>query len=341
MTEATTTIAPLRWRSGLELLDQRALPSKQRWLRVRSSSEGRRCIQQLAVRGAPAIGLAAAYTLAVEARRNPRLGNLRTAARRLATARPTATNLARAVAEVMKALEASDIEVRGEVALSCARSLHAADAAACLAIGAHGAALFAGDSLALLTICNAGALATGGIGTALGIVRVLHAQGRLARVYVCETRPVLQGARLTAWELVTDGIPVTVLPDGAAAGLLASGTIGGVVVGADRIAADGAVANKVGTHALALAAAHYGVRFVVAAPTTTYDLGCPDGAAIPIEQRAASEVEVINGRRITPAGAAAYNPAFDITPAALITAIVSERGVAMPVGAAAIREIAR
>ena len=335
-----TRVAALRWREGLELLDQRRLPKTERWIRVASAAQAVELIKCLAVRGAPAIGLAAAYALTVEAGRNPRLAHLRRCASRLASARPTAKNLARAVNDVLQELEDAREDERALVALATARRLHAADAAACLAIGRHGALLFPGDAISLLTICNAGALATGGIGTALGIVRTLHAEGRLARLFACETRPVLQGARLTTWEMLADDIPVTLLPDSAAAGLLTSDAVAGVVVGADRIAADGAVANKVGTHALAATAFHYGVRFVVAAPTTTFDLDCPNGAAIPIEQRASAEVELIAGHRVAPAGVAIYNPAFDVTPPDLISAIVSERGVAMPVTATTIREVA-
>jgi methylthioribose-1-phosphate isomerase len=340
MREIRTVAAALRWRDGLELVDQRLLPGRVRWFPVAGAAEAVRAIRALAVRGAPAIGLAAAYALAAEARRNPNLPHLRRAARRLAAARPTAANLARAVGKVLRAVEGAGPEQRFARALADAERQHAADAAACLAMGEYGAALFPGETIALLTHCNAGALATGGIGSALGIVRTVHAQGRLAHLWACEARPVLQGARLTAWEAMQDGIPVTLLADAAAACLLASGAVDGVVVGADRIAADGSVANKVGTYALAVVAARHGVRFVVAAPTTTFDLGCPDGAAIPIEQRDGEEVRRVGRRRVAPEGVAVYNPAFDITPAELVTAIVSERGVASPVNAATVREIA-
>ena len=340
MREIRTAAAALRWRDGLELVDQRLLPGRVRWFAVAGAAEAARAIRALAVRGAPAIGLAAAYALAAEARRNPDLPHLRRAARRLAAARPTAANLARAVGEVLRAVEGAVPEQRFARALADAERQHAADAAACLAIGEHGAALFPSRPVAVLTHCNAGALATGGIGSALGIVRTLHAQGRLAHLYACEARPVLQGARLTVWEAMQDGIPVTLLADTAAASLLASSAVQGVVVGADRIAADGSVANKVGTYGLAVAAARHGVPFVVAAPTTTFDLACPDGAAIPIEQRDGEEVRRVGRRRIAPEGVGVYNPAFDVTPAELVTAIVSERGVARPVNAATVRGIA-
>ncbi len=340
VSEVRTEIAAVRWRDGLELLDQRRLPGEERWLAVAGVAAAIRLIRALAVRGAPAIGLVAAYALAAEARANPDLARLRRLARRLAAARPTATNLARAVVDVMVAVESAPAGERGAAALAEARRQHADDAAACLAIGEHGAAVLPPGRLAVLTHCNAGALATGGIGTALGVVRVLHAQGRLERLYACEARPVLQGARLTAWEAVRDGIPATLLPDSAAASLLASGAVGSVIVGADRIAADGAVANKVGTYPLAVLAARHGVPFVVAAPVTTFDLSCPDGGSIPIEQRAADEVRRVRGRRVAPAAIDVFNPAFDVTPPELVWAIVSERGAARPVTPASVARIA-
>lgn len=333
-----TRITPVRWRGGLEILDQRLLPLTVRWLRPRDAAEAARLIAGLAVRGAPAIGITAAYALADEARRTVELALLRRAGRRLAAARPTATNLRWAVDVVMAAIDAAAPARRAAAAVAAARRIHRDDAAACLAIGRHGAALFAGE-VAILTHCNAGALATGGIGTALGIVRVLHAQGRLVRLFACEARPVLQGARLTAWEAVRDRIPVTLLPDSAAASLLASGVVAGVVVGADRIAADGAVANKVGTYPLAVLAGRHAVPFVVAAPVSTFDLACPDGAGIPIECRAADEVRLIQGVRTAPPAVDVFNPAFDVTPPELVAAIVSEKGVARPVGARTVREI--
>lgn len=334
-------MTPLRWDDGLLLLDQRQLPWREVWIPVRDVSHAIRLIRALAVRGAPAIGLAAAYALAAMAHRTTSLPDLRRAAQRLAAARPTATNLARAVAGVLDAVQAAAVSQRAAAALAAAQHQHRADADACRAIADHGAELFPGPRTTLLTHCNTGALATGGIGTALGIVRAIHAQGRLAGLYACEARPVLQGSRLTAWECLQDGIPVTLLPDHAAAGLLATGTIDGVVLGADRIAADGSVANKVGTLALALAAAAAGVAFVSAAPTTTFDPECASGAEIPIEQRSANEVTTIGRRHIAPVGVTVYNPAFDVTPPHLVSGIVSERGVARPVTATSISRIAR
>ena len=337
----TTSIAPLRWDDGLWLLDQRALPGRERWIAVRDAAHAARLIRDLAVRGAPAIGLAAAYALAGEAVASADLGRLRRAARRLVTARPTAVNLAWAVARVMARLEVAPAGERAATALAVARELHAADAAACQAIGEHGAALFEGPAVRLLTICNTGALATGGIGTALGIARVLHGQGRLAVLFACETRPVLQGARLTVWEARRDGLPVTLLADGAVGALLAGGAVDGAVVGADRIAADGSVVNKVGTYPLAVLAARHGVPFVSAAPTSTFDLACPNGAAIVIEQRGADEVRRLGRWPVTDPEVPVFNPAFDVTPPELLTAIVCERGVARPVTRATVARIAR
>jgi len=335
-----TSVSPLRWRDGFELLDQRRLPGEERWLAVRGARDARRLIVGLAVRGAPAIGLAAAYALAAEARHDPRLVNLRRAAARLASARPTATNLAWAVARVLAAVSGVAEAERFAAALACARTLHEEDAASCLAIAGFGAALLPGR-VRVLTHCNAGALATGGVGTALGVVRRLHADGRLVRLYACEARPVLQGARLTAWEATRDGLPVTLLPDAAAGSLLAAGEVDAVVVGADRIAADGAVANKVGTYPLAVLASRHGVPFVVAAPTSTFDPTTCSGAAIPIEHRPAGEVLRVRRVAVAPPATPVYNPAFDVTPAELVWAIVSERGAAHPVTAASVARIAR
>jgi methylthioribose-1-phosphate isomerase len=341
MVECRTRVTAFRWRGGLEILDQRRLPEVERWLAVPTAAAAVRAIRSLAVRGAPAIGLVAAYAFASETRHNPELGHLRRVARRLAAARPTAADLAAAVGSVLATVEVVAPPHRFTTALAAARALHARNAAACQAIAKAGAALFPGNKRRLLTHCNAGALATGGVGTALGVVRALHAAGRLERLFACEARPVLQGARLTTWEAVQDGIPITLLVDGAAASLLAGGKVDGIVVGADRIAADGAVANKIGTYALAVAAARHRVPLVVAAPTTTFDLGCPDGGAIAIEQRGAEEVQRRGRRWLTPRGITVFNPAFDVTPPDLVTAIVSERGVARPVNAATVFEVAR
>jgi methylthioribose-1-phosphate isomerase len=239
----------------------------------------------------------------------------------------------------MTAVEAAAPTQRAAAAEREALALHAEDAAACLRIGALGAALFGGETVTLLTHCNTGALATGGIGTALGIVRTVHAQGRLQRVFACEARPVLQGARLTVWECLQDGLPVTLLPDHAAASLLAAGGIDGVVLGADRIAADGSVANKLGTYPLAVLAARHGVPFVSAAPVSTFDLACPSGSSIPIEQRDGEEVRRLGRYRVVDPAVSVYNPSFDVTPPELVTAIVCERGVVRPVDAVNVRRV--
>lgn len=335
----TTRVAALRWRDGLELLDQRLLPGEERWLHVAGVRSAVSLIRSLAVRGAPAIGLTAAYALAAEAGRRPEAAHLARAGRRLTAARPTAVNLSHAVQAVLAATAGVPAAELAGVVLQAAQRLHREDAGACLQMGRHGAAVLPPGRLRVLTICNAGALATGGIGTALGVVRTLHAAGRLERLFAPETRPVLQGARLTAWEAVRDGLPVTLLVDGAAAGLLAAGEVDAVVVGADRIAADGTVANKVGTLNLALAAARFGVPFYVAAPCTTFDLTCQSGEAIPVEQRPAREVTHLGRRALAPVGVAAFNPAFDITPPGLITALVCERGVIRPVVSNRVREL--
>jgi methylthioribose-1-phosphate isomerase len=332
-------VSPLRWTDGLELLDQRELPKRVRWLRVRGATHAARLIRDLAVRGAPAIGLVAAYAMAAEACRDAQISHLRRAAARLVAARPTAVNLAWAVARVMESVERTPESDRAGAALAVARALHDEDAAACRAIGSHGARLFPGGRVRILTHCNAGALATGGIGTALGVVRVLSEEKRLEMLYAREARPVLQGARLTAWEAMEDDLPVTLLADSAAGTLLARGAVDGVVVGADRIAADGSVANKIGTYPLAVLARRHAVPFVVAAPVSTFDLACADGAAIPIEERAADEVRRLWRCAIAPGGVPVFNPAFDVTPPELISAIVSERGVASPVNRGSVARI--
>ncbi|HPW54307.1 MAG: S-methyl-5-thioribose-1-phosphate isomerase [Thermoanaerobaculaceae bacterium] len=340
MTTVTTRVEPLRWGRGLEVLDQRQLPWRQAWIEVRDAAHAVHLIRALAVRGAPLLGITAAYALALEALRTRDLPRLRIAAGRLAAARPTAVNLARAVHQVMAAVEAARPQQRASAAVQAAITLHGLDAVACQRIGELGARLFRGEKVSILTHCNTGALATGGIGTALGVVRTLHAQGRLGRVFACEARPVLQGARLTVWECQQDDLPVTLLPDHAAATLLASGQVDGVVLGADRIAADGAVANKLGTYPLAVLAARHGVPLVSAAPLSTFDLACPDGRSIPIEQRDGEEVRRLGRHRVVDPSVPVFNPAFDVTPPELVSAIVCERGIVRPVTRDTVREAA-
>ncbi len=322
------------WREdALELLDQRQLPGSLSYQRVLGVAEVAEAIRIMVVRGAPAIGIAAAYGVVLAARarhaENPEGWRALIGAdlALLAAARPTAVNLAWA----LRRMERVFAEARGDPTarlLAEAQALHAEDIAANRRMGALGAALL-GDRAAVLTHCNAGALATGGYGTALGVIRCGYDQGLITRVYADETRPWLQGARLTAWELVQEGIPVTLLADGAAAALLRQGAVQWVIVGADRIAANGDVANKIGTYHLAIAARYHGVRFMVVAPTATLDLSLASGAEIPIEQRGPEELLSLDGQPVAAAGTEVWNPSFDITPAALVDVLVTERGVVL------------
>lgn len=288
------------------LLDQRRLPDEEVELRCRSAAEVAEAIRTLAIRGAPAIGVAAAYGLALAAAKGE---DLDAAFDVVADARPTAVNL-------RWALE----ELRDDPSPARARALHEAEVDRCRRMAAHAAGLLAPGSR-VLTHCNTGALATGGVGTALGAIRVAWERGLVEHVWVGETRPLLQGARLTAWELERAGVPFSVLADGAAASLMATGEVDAVLTGADRIAANGDTANKVGTYGIAVAAAHHDVPFVVVAPTSTLDPSIATGAEIPIEERDPSELSTRFPAR---------NPAFDVTPAALIAAIVTEEGAHEP-----------
>ncbi len=321
-------------RDVVRVLDQKLLPAEERWLELASAAEVRSAIKDLTVRGAPAIGVAAAYAIAVEARRGADATRLRAVAEDLVRARPTAVNLAWAVRRMSRRIGLGAAELLAE-----AHAIRDEDEAACRRIGALGAPLIP-PRAKVLTHCNAGALATAGYGTALGVVRAAVESGNPISVFADETRPFLQGARLTAWELHRDGIPVTVLTDGMAGWLMQRGEIACVVVGADRIAANGDVANKIGTYGLAVLAAHHGLPFYVAAPWSTVDLDTPTGAAIPIEERGDDEVVTLAGQRIAPAGVRARYPAFDVTPAALVTAIVTERGVVRAPLGAGLRAIA-
>ncbi|MBI5495553.1 MAG: S-methyl-5-thioribose-1-phosphate isomerase [Deltaproteobacteria bacterium] len=333
--------AVVAWRAqadALVILDQRALPAREVHLVLRSAVEVADAIKVLAVRGAPLIGAAAAYGLWLGARvaadHPDRLDDAVEEARRvLAASRPTAVNLFHALDAGMAAWRAAvgDPATRVAALRRAADDLARADAVACERMARLGGALLP-DEGGVLTHCNAGALATCGVGTALGVIRGALALGKKLRVFADETRPLLQGARLTAWELLRDGVDVTLLPDGAAASLLRSGAVGAVVVGADRIARNGDVANKVGTYPLALAAHAHGVPFYVAAPTTTLDAATPDGSGIVIEERAAAEVETLGGTRVAAEGVRVFNPAFDVTPARLVTAIITDAGVARPPG---------
>jgi methylthioribose-1-phosphate isomerase len=332
-------VKTLEFKGGaLHLLDQRLLPGEVKFAVARSASETAAAIRTMAVRGAPAIGCAAAYGLALAAGEAARAADpdaaFAQAERELREARPTAVNLRWALerlsakrTELLRQGASHDAIARA--LLQEADAVTQEDLEACRAIGRFGKDLVP-EGRGILTHCNAGGLATAGYGTALGVVRAALAAGKSCAVYADETRPWLQGARLTAWELLQDGIPVTLLPDVAAASLLASGKIGCVVVGADRIARNGDTANKVGTYPLALAAQAASVPFFVAAPTSTVDLRAKDGRDIPIEERSAEEVTHLAGMRIAAEGASVFNPAFDVTPAPLIAAIVTERGIARP-----------
>ena len=275
----------------------------------------------MVVRGAPAIGVAAAYGMAMAR-------DLEAAARELKAARPTAVNLAWAVDLMLAA--------NGDVAV--AERIHREDVENCRTMGRFGAELL-GATSTVLTHCNAGALATAGYGTALGVVRAAVESGKRVAVFADETRPYLQGARLTAWELQQDGIDVTVITDNMAGHFFQEGKFDAVIVGADRIAANGDAANKIGTYTVAVLANAHGIPFYVAAPLSTIDRACPNGAAIPIEERSAQEVVDINGSRVAPVGVSVRHPAFDVTPARLITAIITERGVLRPPYGEAIRNV--
>ena len=315
------------------MLDQTRLPGERVERICATVSELVVAIQELAVRGAPALGVAGAMGVALAASRAPDQPEqfqrtVLAEAAALAAARPTAINLSVGVEAALAAAAeqwATPAAARRAIA-QAAQAFHVAEVRRCEAIGRHGAALFAADAR-ICTICNAGALATGGYGTALGVIRRLHEEGLSPTVWVPETRPLLQGARLTAWELAQDGIAHQVIPDGAIASRFGLGLIDGVVVGADRIAANGDTANKVGTYGLAIMARHHGVPFYVAAPCTTIDPSTPTGTAIPIEERPRAEVAGVAGRLTVADESPIVNPAFDVTPAALIDAIITEDGV--------------
>lgn len=328
------------------LLDQLRLPHEERYVRLETAGEVAEAIRAMVVRGAPAIGLSAAYGMTLAARgegdAKAFVAQMGEAGRLLAAARPTAVNLPWAVGQMLREAElAAGCAPRERHAkmVARARAMHADDVAACRSMGQRGASLLP-DGVTCLTHCNAGALATGGYGTALGVVRAAWAGGKLKRVLADETRPYLQGARLTAWELARDGIEVELITEGMAGHLMARGEVGAVVVGADRVARNGDAANKIGTYGLAVLARAHGLPFFVAAPWSTVDMDCPDGGAIPIEERSSDEVTTFAGRPVAPAGVRARHPAFDVTPAHLITALITERGVAQPVGPDALRRLA-
>ena len=330
------SVQAVRWEDDhLVLLDQRILPRDIRYLTLRNAQDTAQAIKDMVVRGAPAIGIAAAYGIVMAARERWQASpaNWQSALapdlEQLAAARPTAVNLFWAIDRMRRVIkETAPGEDPLPALLAAAVAIHQEDVAANRRMGDLGAALI-GDPCSVLTHCNAGALATGGYGTALGVIRSAHAQGKIQRVYADETRPWLQGARLTAWEMVQEQIPVTLLCEGASAWLMHQGKVRWIIVGSDRIAANGDVANKIGTYNLAVNARHHGVKLMVVAPTSTVDMSIADGSAIPIEERSGEEVLALGGIPMAATGAAAWNPAFDVTPAALVDAIVTERGVVL------------
>jgi methylthioribose-1-phosphate isomerase len=335
------SVQALQWSGhSLKVLDQRLLPEQIRYDEYQDAAGVTEAIASMRVRGAPAIGIAAAYGVVLSAEKNYPNSDWQTAVNQdieqLAASRPTAVNLFWALDKMRAALASNPTEPL-TVLEQLAIQIHADDTAANHAMGERGADVI-GDAKAVLTHCNAGALATGGYGTALGVIRSLHKRGKLENVYADETRPWLQGARLTVWELAQDGIPATLIADSAAAWLMKSGKVDWIIVGADRIAANGDVANKIGTYSLAVLAKQHGVKVMVAAPSSTFDFSMENGDAIEIEQRNPKELlpecylqadSLVN----------AWNPVFDVTPAELITAIVTERGVVLNPGQHGVRSL--
>jgi len=340
-----------RTADGVRLLDQRKLPGTAMYVTYATAEQLAEAIRAMVVRGAPAIGVTAAFGVAAAASAAARLDaaamdeRIAAARRALAAARPTAVNLFWALTRMAGAAAAARAAGAGNAALAAAlereaQAIHDEDLAACRAIGRHGAGLVP-ERASVLTHCNAGGLATAGYGTALGVIRGAVEAGKTVRVFADETRPLLQGARLTAWELMEDGIETVLIADGAAGSLLSRHQIDLVIVGADRIAANGDVANKIGTYAVAVLAKENGIPFYVAAPISTIDLSCPDGSGIPIEERDRSEITEVFGTRIAPAGVGVFNPAFDITPARYVAAIVTELGIARAPYANSLAALAR
>ncbi len=312
-------IKPMVWAGDhLSMLDQRILPTREEWLALHTYSDVAWSIRDMVVRGAPAIGVAAAYGMALAAKAGEDRAE---AAKILAASRPTAVNLFWAIDRVvaMSSFEFEDV-------LAEAQAIEAEDLAMNETMGKHGAALIP-EGANVLTVCNTGGLATAGLGTALGVIRTAYAQGKGIHVYSCETRPRLQGLRLTAYELSKDGIPFHSIADGVAASLMRAGKVQFVIAGADRIAANGDTANKIGTYSLAVLAKHHGIPFAIAAPSSTLDSTLATGDLIPIEERSGEELTHIEGVQVGPDGCPVYNPAFDVTPGELISYIITEKGV--------------
>jgi methylthioribose-1-phosphate isomerase len=323
-------VEPIRWRGdALELLDQRRLPREVVYVACRDAHEVAEAIRNMTVRGAPAIGVSAAFGVALAAQRED---DVDAAAEELRQSRPTAVNLMWAIDRMLRARDA------GRDLTAEAEAMFREDVEANKRIGHYGAALL-GDSATVLTHCNAGALATAGYGTALGVIRAAVEGGKRVAVFADETRPYLQGARLTAWELKQEEIDVTLITDNMAGYFFKEGQFDAVIVGADRIAANGDTANKIGTYTVAVLANAHNVPFYIAAPLSTIDVNCPTGASIPIEERSAAEVTSMNGVSIAPEGIGVRHPAFDVTPARLITAIITDRGVLRAPYDRSIREV--
>jgi len=330
-------IHTLEWvDGGVRFIDQTKLPTEECYVTCKTYEQVAEAIRTMIVRGAPAIGVAAAMGIAVGVRdsKAENVGELKReldhVCEVIGATRPTAVNLFWAIRRMQEKFERIRIRPLAQIKqelIEEAQRMHAEDIAANQAMGRHGATLMP-NSGGVLTHCNAGALATAGYGTALGVIRAAVEAGKKIHVYADETRPFLQGSRLTAWELMKDGIPTTVISDNMAGAIMKQGKIGAIVVGADRIAANGDVANKIGTYTVAVLAKENGIPFYVAAPMSTIDLACPDGSSIPIEQRRAEEVTHIGGKQMTPDGVSIENPAFDVTPAKYVGAIVTERGIA-------------
>jgi methylthioribose-1-phosphate isomerase len=330
-------IQTLEWtKDGVRFIDQTKLPTEETYVTCKTYEQVADAIRTMIVRGAPAIGVAAAMGIAIGVKNSKAetVGELKRDFDQICDligkTRPTAVNLFWAIRRMQEKFERVRFrpipQIKQEL-IDEAQRMHAEDIAANQAMGRHGATLMPSAG-GVLTHCNAGALATAGYGTALGVIRAAVEQGKKIHVFADETRPFLQGSRLTAWELMKDGIPTTVISDNMAGAMMRQGKIGAIVVGADRIAANGDVANKIGTYTVAILAKEHGIPFYVAAPISTVDLACPDGSRIPIEQRNIKEVTHIAGRQMTPDGVSIENPAFDVTPAKYVAAIITERGIA-------------
>lgn len=341
MTSPAYQVYPVIWHNDcVSLIDQTRLPNEYSFVEIHRCSDMAWAIKTMIVRGAPAIGVAAAYGMYLGAReiqtnnRDEFLSQLETVADLLRSTRPTAVNLFWAISRMLHTAyeTVGSIEEITQTLLTTAKTINAEDLQTCQAIGDNGLSALPDipEKLTILTHCNAGALATAGYGTALGVVRSAWRDGRLARVFADETRPRLQGAKLTAWECVQEGIPVTVITDSMAAHCMKQGLIHAVVVGADRIAANGDTANKIGTYSLALVAKAHNIPFFVAAPMSTVDFELVNGSEIPIEERDPAEIYQVGNTMLTPKGVDFYNPAFDVTPAELITGIITEHGVFAP-----------